>query len=102
MIVWVLLQVVQRSTAAHEKLEMAEAGRLLYDFVWGDFADWYIEVRAGLMGIYSSEADAASVLCLLCCCRGFQSRGHLPGACMNGMSARHALWKAVRIIWTSA
>ena len=37
-------QVVQRSTAAHEKLEMAEAGRLLYDFVWGDFADWYIEV----------------------------------------------------------
>lgn len=37
-------QVVQRSSAAHEKLEMAEAGRLLYDFVWGDFADWYIEV----------------------------------------------------------
>jgi valyl-tRNA synthetase len=41
-------QVVQRSTAAHERLEMAEAGRLLYDFVWGDFADWYIEVRAQL------------------------------------------------------
>ena len=27
------------------KLELAEAGRLLYDFFWGDFADWYIEVR---------------------------------------------------------
>ena len=36
---------VRRSTAAHEKLELAEAGRLLYDFFWGDFADWYIEVR---------------------------------------------------------
>lgn len=35
---------VRRSTAAHEKLELAEAGRLLYDFFWGDFADWYIEV----------------------------------------------------------
>ncbi len=41
-----LRQVVRRSTVAHEKLELAEAGRLLYDFFWGDFADWYIEVTA--------------------------------------------------------
>lgn len=58
---WILSslhQVAKRSTAAHEKLELAEAGRLLYDFFWGDFADWYIEAaKARLYG--DDEAAAA-------------------------------------------
>ena len=37
-------QVVDKSTRLHEKLDFGEAGRALYDFFWGDFADWYIEV----------------------------------------------------------
>jgi len=55
-IVSTLHQVVARSTAAHEKLEMAEAGRLLYDFFWGDFADWYIE--AAKAKLYSEDEEA--------------------------------------------
>ena len=38
-------QVVAESTRLHEKLDFGEAGRTLYEFFWGDFADWYIEVR---------------------------------------------------------
>ncbi|CAG9467326.1 unnamed protein product [Pedinophyceae sp. YPF-701] len=34
---------VDRVTALLEKLDMGEAGRQLYDFFWGEFADWYIE-----------------------------------------------------------
>ena len=37
-------QVLDESTRLHEKLDFGEAGRTLYDFFWGDFADWYIEV----------------------------------------------------------
>lgn len=30
-------------TAAHEKLEFGESGRVFYDFFWAQYADWYIE-----------------------------------------------------------
>ena len=46
---WVLASLsrcIIDSTAAHDKLEFGEAGRLLYDFLWNDFADWYIEVHS--------------------------------------------------------
>ena len=39
------MQVADESTRLHEKLDFGEAGRALYDFFWGDFADWYIEVK---------------------------------------------------------
>jgi valyl-tRNA synthetase len=46
-------------TAAHERLDFAEAGRLLYDFVWSDFADWYIEAaKAKLYGGDPRQAAA--------------------------------------------
>ena len=35
---------MDESTRLHGKLDFGEAGRTLYDFFWGDFADWYIEV----------------------------------------------------------
>jgi len=34
---------VDKVTGRLEALEMAEAGRLIYDFFWSDFADWYVE-----------------------------------------------------------
>ena len=27
-----------------EKFELGEAGRLIYDFIWGEVCDWYIEL----------------------------------------------------------
>lgn len=38
-------------TRLMEKYELGEAARNLYDFIWGEFCDWYIElVKPGLYG----------------------------------------------------
>jgi valyl-tRNA synthetase len=37
-----------------DNYEMGEAGRLLYDFLWGDFCDWYIETSK--LRLNSSDA----------------------------------------------
>ena len=48
---------MKRSTAAHEKYDFGEAGRLLFDFFWGEFADWYIE--AAKARLYGQDQQAA-------------------------------------------
>ncbi len=35
---------VDKTTALLEKYELGEAARVVYDFFWGDFCDWYIEL----------------------------------------------------------
>lgn len=40
------------------RFDFGEAGRLLYDFVWSDFADWYIE--AAKARLYGEDAAAAA------------------------------------------
>jgi len=48
-----------------QRFEMGEAGRQIYDFVWGEFADWYIEiakVRARTAGAPSPLPVLAYVL----------------------------------------
>ena len=52
------LQVVTRSTAAHDRQDFGDAGREFYDFFWGEFADWYIE--AAKARLYSSNVQAAA------------------------------------------
>ncbi|CAL8463583.1 g3117 [Coccomyxa elongata] len=52
-----LHQVVDRVTAAHEKLEFGETGRAFYDFFWSQFADWYIE--SAKTRLYGDDAEAA-------------------------------------------
>ena len=49
---------MKRSTAAHEKYDFGDAGRLLYDFFWGEFADWYIE--AAKARLYGDDQQAAA------------------------------------------
>lgn len=44
-------------TAAHEKLEFGETGRVFYDFFWSQFADWYIE--SAKTRLYGDDAEAA-------------------------------------------
>ncbi|MBS4751116.1 valine--tRNA ligase [Carnobacteriaceae bacterium zg-ZUI78] len=44
---WILTrfnQTVERVTDLFDKFEFGEAGRQLYNFVWDDFCDWYIEM----------------------------------------------------------
>ena len=54
-------QVEDSVTAAHDRFDFGEAGRLLYDFFWLQFADWYIEAaKTRLYG--DDKAAAASTL----------------------------------------
>ncbi len=39
-----LNKTVASVTAKFDKFEFGEAGRDLYNFIWGEFADWYIEI----------------------------------------------------------
>ncbi|EIE27636.1 valyl-tRNA synthetase [Coccomyxa subellipsoidea C-169] len=58
---WILSslhQVVDRVTAAHERLEFGETGRAFYDFFWSQYADWYIE--SAKTRLYGADADAAA------------------------------------------
>lgn len=40
-----------------EKFELGEAGRMIYDFIWGEICDWYIELAKPRL--YGHEGDAA-------------------------------------------
>ena len=35
---------VEKTTALLEQYELGEAAHVVYDFLWGDFCDWYIEL----------------------------------------------------------
>ncbi len=50
-------ETVEAVTEQLEKYELGEAARLIYDFLWSDFCDWYIELAKG--PLYTSEGEAA-------------------------------------------
>ncbi len=44
---WILSRLnatVKQVTTQFDKFEFGEAGRALYNFIWNDFCDWYIEM----------------------------------------------------------
>lgn len=56
---WILTrlnQTVEKVTDLFEKFEFGEAGRHLYNFIWDDFCDWYIEMSKGVL---NGEIEAA-------------------------------------------
>lgn len=56
---WILSRLntlVQQVTANMEGYEIGEAARLLYDFFWGEFCDWYIELAK--IRLYGSDPAA--------------------------------------------
>ena len=56
---WILTrlnQTVEKVTDLFEKFEFGEAGRHLYNFIWDDFCDWYIEMSKGVL---NGENEAA-------------------------------------------
>jgi hypothetical protein len=58
------------------RFDFGEAGRLLYEFVWNDFADWYIE--AAKARLYGGDAQAAQQV-------GIGCRGKKAGPFMDRM-----------------
>jgi valyl-tRNA synthetase len=54
---WILSrhnQLIQDATRLMDAYQFGEAGRQIYEFVWGEFADWYIEMAKTCLG----DADA--------------------------------------------
>ena len=68
---WILSRlksVVQATTAAFKEYRFSEAANLLYQFIWHEFCDWYLEaVKPALSPDAQPERRAASrgVLCLV-------------------------------------
>ena len=57
---WILSrfhQVVQQSHIYMEKYGLGETAKALYEFIWGDFCDWYIELAKSRL---QNKDDAAS------------------------------------------
>lgn len=42
----------------NEKFEFSESGRLLYNFIWNDFCDWYIEMSKAVLTGNDEQAKA--------------------------------------------
>jgi len=69
---WILsryAQAVSGVTENLEKFELGEAARMLYDFIWGEFCDWYIELvkprlynKEGETGRHTAQYVLAYVL----------------------------------------
>jgi valyl-tRNA synthetase len=58
---WILTRLnetIERVTDNFDRFEFGEAGRALYNFIWDEFADWYIELtKEVLYGEDESEKD---------------------------------------------
>ncbi|NMA69121.1 MAG: valine--tRNA ligase [Desulfitobacterium sp.] len=57
---WILSRyekTVQEVTDALEKFDLGEGARLLYEFIWNEFCDWYIELAKGRL--YDKEHPEA-------------------------------------------
>ncbi len=53
-------RLVAETNALMEAYQFGEAGRRIYDFLWGEFCDWYVEVsKLRLYGKDEAQAEAA-------------------------------------------
>ncbi|XP_075519348.1 valine--tRNA ligase, chloroplastic/mitochondrial 2 isoform X4 [Primulina tabacum] len=53
-----LHMLIDAVTISYDKLFFGDVSREIYDFFWGDFADWYIE--ASKARLYNSEGDSVA------------------------------------------
>jgi valyl-tRNA synthetase len=56
---WILTRLnatIEKVTALYESYDFGEAGHYLYQFIWDDFCDWYIEMAK--LPLYGEDDDA--------------------------------------------
>ena len=49
-------QTIQETTRLFEAYQFGEAGRQAYEFLWNDFADWYIEIAKTQLAAGGAQA----------------------------------------------
>ncbi len=62
---WVLsryMRLVEDVTRLLENYNLGEAGRQVQDFLWSDFADWYVELAKAQLDVPETAAPTASIL----------------------------------------
>jgi valyl-tRNA synthetase len=62
---WILSRLATTATAMTEQFEayhFGEAARLIYDFTWSEFCDWYVEMSKGRLRDPASRPGAQRVL----------------------------------------
>ena len=57
-----LLQLVRDVERLFQTFQYGEAGRQIYEFLWSDFADWYVEVAKGQLQDVATRARTAETL----------------------------------------
>lgn len=57
-------QALDEVTDAQERMDFGTAGRVLYDFFWDSFADWYVE--AAKTRLYGQDPGAAATTRKVC------------------------------------
>jgi valyl-tRNA synthetase len=61
--IWALLQKLVRDVERlFQTFQYGEAGRQIYEFLWSDFADWYVEVAKGQLTNESTRARTIETL----------------------------------------
>lgn len=66
---WILSRLqhtIQEVSDYLEKFELGEAGRLIYDFIWGEVCDWYIELAKPRLYNKENAAERATAQSVLC------------------------------------
>ncbi|MBF0779925.1 MULTISPECIES: valine--tRNA ligase [unclassified Granulicatella] len=65
---WILTrlnQTIEQVSQLFEKFEFGEAGRQLYNFIWDDFCDWYIEMSKEILNGQDNSAKQTTRSILL-------------------------------------
>jgi valyl-tRNA synthetase len=61
--IWMRLQQLIRDVERlFETFQYGQAGQLIYDFFWGDFADWYLEIAKRQLGDEATRQSTAATL----------------------------------------
>lgn len=66
---WILSRLqhtIQEVSDDLAKFELGEAGRLIYDFIWGEVCDWYIELAKPRLYNKENAAERATAQSVLC------------------------------------
>ena len=60
-----LNQVIENADNYYEKYEFGEVAKEIYNFVWNDFASWYLEMTKVVMGQDNKDAKINTCACLV-------------------------------------